>query len=155
MSGGEGGGAALADGVGGSLADEPAVKDSQFDWPLKLKLWFRASSAWAVSVSSLMTAWRRATRPVIDAEHQDGEDEQDLARHQGATAVVVPQVPKHGRSPQGVKWLPVGHTSREAIHCASGVPVRGGIGAVRGILTEGGNCQEQGLDRERRTHPQP
>ena len=35
-----------------SLADEPAVEDSQFDWPLKLKLWFRASRAWAVGCSS-------------------------------------------------------------------------------------------------------
>ena len=48
-----------------SLPDEPAVEDSQFDWPLKLKLWFRASSAWADSVSSLMRAWRTATMPVM------------------------------------------------------------------------------------------
>jgi len=48
-----------------SLADDPAVEDSQLDWPLKLKLWFRAISACAVSVSSEMSACRTATRPVI------------------------------------------------------------------------------------------
>ena len=48
-----------------SLPDEPAVEDSQLDWPLKLKLWFSARMAWAVSVSSLITAWRTATKPVM------------------------------------------------------------------------------------------
>ena len=48
-----------------SLAELPAVLLSQFDWPLKLKLWFSARMAWAVSVNSLITACRTATRPVM------------------------------------------------------------------------------------------
>ena len=91
-----------------SLADEPAVEDSQFDWPLKLKLWFRASSAWAVSTSSLMTAWRSGHEAGNQAEHQDGEDEQDFAGHQGATAVVVPHLEHltHGRRSPMTSYTP-------------------------------------------------
>src|SRR3954449_5915220 len=48
-----------------SSAWEPAVDDWQLLWPLKLNDWFRAMTALANSVSSLMMACRTATRPVM------------------------------------------------------------------------------------------
>src|SRR5262249_9681994 len=60
-------GAVLANGMESqtSVAALPAVLARQLLRPLKLNDWVRASTALANSVSSLTTAVRTATRPVI------------------------------------------------------------------------------------------
>src|SRR5215831_9472164 len=90
-----------------SLADEPAVEDSQLVWPLKLKLWFSAITACANSVSSEITAWRTATRPVMMPRTRI------VATNTHSVAIRAPQSSFHSLrifiSPQSVETDKVGH----------------------------------------------
>src|SRR5262249_33719116 len=71
---------------------EPAVDGWQLVWPLKLNDWLRANTALANSSSSLITAWRTATNPVM------APSTRMVATKTHSVAIKAPQSSAHKRT---------------------------------------------------------